>query len=119
MFSTFNKDKFLHGGHSQELDDAPDKPPTRLVAVVVTVSFIFVFILIALSFPVIENLSTKQGNEADTGMGNTERIVYISNQKKIMSSYEKIDDNHYQIPIMQAMKMVVMTQGDISKIQEK
>jgi hypothetical protein len=96
-----------------EQDDAPDKPPTLLVTVIVIFSFLFVFGMIALSFPISEELAESKEEAVNTGMGNTERIVYISGQKQIMSSYKKIDDQYYQIPIQQAMKMVVNSQGDM------
>ena len=114
MFSKLNKSKFLHDSPPQESDDAPDSPPTVLVTCIVVFSFIFIFICVALSFPVTEKLVEMQESKVNSGMGNAERIIYISGQKQIMSSYKKMDDGHYTVPIQQAMKSVVATQGDIS-----
>lgn len=116
MLFKINNTKFLHESHPQELDDAPDKPPTLLLTIVIIISFLFVFFVVAVSYPIIEKLSDSSSNKVDMGMGNTERIVYISGQKQILSSYKKINEKQYQIPIQQAMDIVVNNQGDISAL---
>ena len=119
MFSKLNRSQFLHDSHPQEHDDAPDKPPTLFVTIIVVTSFLFVFAIIALSFPISEKLVESQENEINSGMGNMERIIYITGQKQILTTYKKIDDQHYRIPIQQAMKMIVDSQGDMPTGNDK
>lgn len=117
MFFKINKSMFLHDSPQQKLDDADDSPPTLMVTGIVVVSFIVVFIAVVLSFPLTEKLADMQKNDVDSGMGNMDRIIYISGEKQIMSTYKKLDDGHYRIPIQEAMKMVVATQGDLTSSQ--
>lgn len=120
MFFKLNNAQCLHSGdHMKELDDAPDKPPTIMVTVIVVLSFLFVFAVVALSFPITEKLAEKRENEINNGMGNPERMAYLASQKQITSSYKKLDDGHYQVPIQQAMKMIINTQGDMSSFEDE
>lgn len=118
MFFRLKDVYFSNDSHDEELDDAPDIPPTRSVSLIVIMSFVFIFVCIALSFPITRKLAEYKEAKMITGMGNKERIVYISNQKEIMSSYKKNDDGSYQIPIQEAMKIVVKNQGDMTNYEK-
>ncbi len=118
MFSKLNN-KLLHESHNQIIEDSPDKPPTKFIASIVFLSFISVFFIIAISFPLVEKIGEARKDISDTGMGNSERITYIFSQKQILSSFKKIDENYFQIPILQAMKVVVAKQGDVFKQSAK
>jgi hypothetical protein len=114
VFLKLNKNKCLHDDtHIKEPDDAPDKPPTLLISVVVVLSFLSVFAVVAISFPVAEKLGEAREELADTGMGNSTRMNYLTSEKRILSSYQELDGEHYQIPIEQSMKIVVSKQGDV------
>ena len=113
MFSQWNKFQFLHNSTEQVVDDAPDTPPTFFITGVVIFSFLFVFILICFVFPFTEKLVEFQEKEVTLGMGNEERLTYLAKEKTILSSYEKIDATHYQIPIEKAMALVVQSQGNL------
>ena len=113
MFSKLNQSKFLLSPSLQELDDAPDAPPTFRIASIVILSFIFIFIVIAIAFPVTKKLIEMQQTNTDTGMGNKQRIMYIFGENEILSTSEKLNDNHYKIPIQDAMDVIVKTQGHI------
>ena len=114
MFLNLNKNKCFHS----ELEDAPDKPPTKLISIIIVISFVFVFICIAISFPAVDKLFAYKEAEVNLGMGNTGRLVYLSQQKNILSSYNKIDDKYYHMPIDEAINKVVETQGNINAYLE-
>ena len=113
MFFQYNRIQLSQNPHSQELDDAPDKPPTAFITILIVLCFLLIFFLIAFAFPMTAKLVNYQESKSSLGMGNETRMNYLETENKILSSYKKIDNNHYQIPIDQAMKQVVATQGDI------
>jgi hypothetical protein len=121
MFSTINKPKFFHSSHGHELEDAPDKPPVSFLTVIVLVCFAFVFLSAAVALVFTEKLVDARADQVNLGMGNQERLDYLAEQNAILSSAKKIEGNHYQIPIQQAMKMVVTSQSDSSakNLEEK
>lgn len=99
--------------HAAELEDAPDTPPTRLIAVVVLLSFAFVFAVWFIAYPLGDRFADMRKNEVDLGQGNPERLEYLKQTQKSLSSYQKLDNGYFQVPIEEAMKVIVETQGNV------
>lgn len=101
--------------HNQEetQPDAPDKPPSYMLAILVTVSFSLVFIVMLVSFPLLEKLNSGMADRMTLGMGCRDRVLYVSSQRSSMASYQKKDHDRYQIPIEQAMQLVIEKQGAV------
>lgn len=95
------------------LEDAPDKPPVGFITLIVLISFGFVFLVWIISYPFLDRWSAIDKNAVTNGMGNSERINYLKQEKETLSSYHNLGNGYYQIPIDRAMEKVVRKQGDV------
>ncbi|KAB8030996.1 hypothetical protein [Fluviispira multicolorata] len=99
-----------HGSGSEQ-EDEPDRPPVLVTTVIVVFSFLFLLIVAIVASTVLWKATEAREKEVQTGMGDHQRIEYVKNQEEILSSYKKLDDGYYQIPIAQAVKQFVKEQN--------
>lgn len=98
--------------HSSSVEeDEPDNPPVLLTSVIVVLSFVFLIFVVALAYIFLWKTTETVSNKMDSGMANETRINYIKQQDEVLSSYKKQDNGLYQVPITQAMEMIVNEQG--------
>lgn len=110
--------KFIKGTHvnlssdhsSGAEEDEPDRPPVLVTAVIVVLSFLFLIFVAILSYTFLWKTTESQLNKMDSGMANETRINYEKNQDEILSSYQKLENGLYQIPITQAMDLIIKEQ---------
>jgi hypothetical protein len=92
-------------------EDEPDRPPVLVTSVIVVLSFVFLVIVAILSYTFLWKTTETVSNLMDTGMANETRMDYQKKQDETLSSYKKLENGFYQIPITQAMEIVVKEQG--------
>ena len=103
----------LSSDHSSNVEeDEPDRPPVLVTAVIVILSFVFVALVGVLSYTFLWKTTDSFSSEVITGMGNETRLNYEKNENEILSSYKKLENGLYQIPINQAMELVVKEQNN-------
>lgn len=91
--------------------DEPDRPPVMITAVIVILSFVFLIIVAIFAYTFLWKTTNSVSNMMNTGMANETRMDYQKKQDEILSSYKKLDNGLYQIPITHAMEIVVKEQG--------
>ena len=102
----------LSSDHSSGTEeDEPDRPPVLVTSVIVILSFLFLVFVAILSYTFLWKTTETVSNMMDTGMANETRMDYQKQQDETLSSYKKLDNGLYQIPITQAMEIVVKEQG--------
>lgn len=110
----YKSQRFLSHDHEHaELEDAPDTPPTRLITSVVLLSFAFVFAVWFIAYPLGDQFAEMRKDKIDLGQGNPERLDYLKQKQKVLSSYQKLENGYFQVPIEEAMKVVVEKQGNV------
>ncbi|APJ04955.1 hypothetical protein [Silvanigrella aquatica] len=88
-------------------EDEPDRPPVLITAVIVVSSFVLLVLIALFCYTFLWKTTESFSHETITGMGNETLLNYEKNQQEILSSYKKLDNGNYQIPISQAMELVV------------
>lgn len=102
----------LSSDHSSGAEeDEPDRPPVLVTSVIVLLSFVFLVFVAILAYTFLWKTTETVSNMMDTGMANETRMDYQKKQDETLSSYKKLDNGLYQIPITQAMEIVVKEQG--------
>ncbi len=102
----------LSSEHSSKdvIEDEPDRPPVLTTAVIVLLSFIFLILVAFLSYTFLWKTTESEYNKLNNGMGNDTRINYEKSQDEILSSYQKLENGNFQIPVEKAMELVIKDQ---------
>lgn len=87
--------------------DEKDTPPTKLVFVIIAVTFVILLVTWVLSYAVLSQTTDKIQNTSETGMGNKTRLMYIKQQNDYLNSSQQLDNGMYKISIDQAMDEVI------------
>jgi uncharacterized membrane protein YqiK len=102
----------LSSDHSSGAEeDEPDRPPVLVTSVIVLLSFLFLVFVAIFAYTFLWKTTDAVSNMMDTGMANETRMDYQKKQDETLSSYKKLDNGLYQVPITQAMEIVVKEQG--------
>ena len=111
--SFYLKRSFLDHDNHSSLEDAPDKPLTPFVSIIVIFCFLFVFGVWILASSLLWKSSDYANLVEKPGMGNQARMDYIKSETEYLSSSKKLDDGFYKIPIDQAILKVVNDESSI------
>ena len=108
MIKNLKQNYLSSNEHSNKsvIEDEPDKPPVLTTAVIVLISFASLVVVAIFSYTFLWKMTESVNN----GMGNETKINYDKAQEKILSSYEKLENGNYQIPIEKAMELVIKEQ---------
>lgn len=87
--------------------DEKDTPPTKMVFVIIAVTFVFLLVAWVLSYAVLSQTTDKIQSASENGMGNKTRIMYIKQQNDYLNSSQQLDNGTYKMPIDQAMDEVI------------
>ena len=102
----------LSADHSNGVEeDEPDRPPVMVITVIVLLSFVFLIIVAIFTYILLWKSTESLQNKMSPGMENETRINYLKQQEGILSSYGKLENGLYQIPISEAMHLVVKEQS--------
>lgn len=112
MLKNLKRIHLLSSDHSSKdvLEDEPDRPPVLTTAVIVVVSFASLIGVALFSYTFLWKATESEFNRVNNGMGNETRLSYEKAQDEILSSYKKLDNGNYQIPIEKAMDLVIKEQ---------
>jgi hypothetical protein len=101
-----------HGSRESTLIEADeaDRPPVLLTSIIVFFSFLFLAIVGFVAYTILWKASDTLSNVMDTGMGNPTRLEYMKKQTDLLSSYKKLENGYYQVPVTQAMEMMLKEQ---------
>lgn len=111
---TLTKQLLSHANSEETtLPDALDKPPTRQITMIVFGCFLFLITAAIIAKLILFKASENLENGKNLGMGSAARVDYMKQEKLNLSRYKKIDKDHYQIPIGDAMTIVVEKQGNV------
>ena len=72
-------------------EDMPDKPPLKMLWILVLACFLFVFVVCLLAYEATFMMANKISNEIDSGMGNEARLSYIQTEDEFLNSNLTID----------------------------
>lgn len=92
--------------------DEPDSPPVMLITVIIILTFVFLLFIGIILYTSLWKTRNSISNMMNTGMANETRMNYQKEQDKILSSYKKLENGLYQIPITQAMEIIIQRQDD-------
>ncbi|MGY3803013.1 hypothetical protein ACWNT8_02965 [Pigmentibacter ruber] len=112
MLKNLKQNHLFSSEHSGKnvIEDEPDKPPVLTTAVIVLISFASLIIVAIFSYTFLWKTTESEFDRVNNGMGNETKVNYDKSQEKILSSYEKLENGNYQIPIEKAMELVIKEQ---------
>ncbi|WGL61310.1 hypothetical protein QEJ31_06850 [Pigmentibacter sp. JX0631] len=112
MLKNLKQNYLFSNDHSNKsvIEDEPDKPPVLTTAVIVLISFATLVVVAIFSYTFLWKMTESEFDKVNNGMGNETKLNYDKAQEKILSSYEKLENGNYQIPIEKAMELVIKEQ---------
>lgn len=95
--------------------DEPDRPPVTAIAVTVGSTFAFVFVCLPVALLVLWKMTIVDEKRIDVGMADPRRLAYIQTKEAVLAAEAPLQGGRVQIPISQAMELVVKQQGSLNK----
>jgi hypothetical protein len=93
--------------HGEVLLDEPDHLPIKPIAWVVGITFAHVFLFLPVALFILWKMTAYDEKAIDVGMADPRRLEYIRIKEAVLSSGGALTDGQEQIPITQAMEIVI------------